>query len=251
MYSHPSSAFPFGIHPIRTIDDVERMALFAGLLPFFENPIAGFSIAEHTPEELWFQDEDGPWEWKGPLIGRGSLAYGKFLHGKACFVSLELFPHFLNVRLAAAPQLSETEECILQALEAHGSLLSHELKKLCGFTRPHSGRTNPIERVERAKAPRKRNGHTPSFDTLMARLQMAGRVCIADFAYKYDREGRRYGWGVARYTTPSLMYGDELPPAACAPDASLRLLTDRLHNVLPDVPIGAVERLLAVPAKRL
>ena len=75
---------------IRSMQDVENMAMKWGFLPFFECGITGFSIAEHTPSELWFSDEaDGPWEWKGPLIGQGNVAYGKFFNKKAGFVSLE------------------------------------------------------------------------------------------------------------------------------------------------------------------
>ena len=44
----------------------------------------------------------------------------------------------------------------------------------------------------------------------MARLQMAGYVVIADFEYKYDCQGNRHGWGVARYTTPEALYGSDI-----------------------------------------
>ena len=57
-------------------DAVRRL----GFLPFFKNEIPGFSIAEHTPLELWFSDaQDGPWEWKGPVARTGECVYGKFL----------------------------------------------------------------------------------------------------------------------------------------------------------------------------
>ena len=57
--------------PKALLDAVRRL----GFLPFFKNEIPGFSIAEHTPPELWFSDErEGPWEWKGPVARTGEGA---------------------------------------------------------------------------------------------------------------------------------------------------------------------------------
>lgn len=41
-----------------------------GILPFFVNKIDGFSIEEHTIDDLWWNGADGwkVWEWKGPII---------------------------------------------------------------------------------------------------------------------------------------------------------------------------------------
>jgi len=62
---------------------LEELILQVGFLPFFRNEISGFSVEEHTPRKLWFSNhEDGPWEWKGPVIRNGNCAYGKFLTGK-------------------------------------------------------------------------------------------------------------------------------------------------------------------------
>lgn len=61
-----------------------------GFLPLFKNEIQGFSVEEHTPSSLWFQDDvDGPWEWKGPIASSGQCVYGKFFNKKSGFVSLE------------------------------------------------------------------------------------------------------------------------------------------------------------------
>ena len=45
---------------------------------------------------LWFSDEEGPWEWKGPVIRNMNCAYGKLFNGKAGYVSLEWLPDFAN-----------------------------------------------------------------------------------------------------------------------------------------------------------
>ena len=84
--------------------EIEKAVLEVGMLPFFENDISGFSAAEHTPAELWFNDEqEGPWEWKGPIIQLGHTAYGKFFNRKAGWVALEWLPDLVNLRRAAYP----------------------------------------------------------------------------------------------------------------------------------------------------
>ena len=64
---------------IRTIDDLENAVMELGILPFFMNSIRGFSIDEHVDPGIWFTGNDGPWEWKGPVINDLKCAYGKFL----------------------------------------------------------------------------------------------------------------------------------------------------------------------------
>ena len=64
-----------------------------GIIPFFENPIVGFSIEEHTPPDCWFHDDFlGPWDWKIECVQSGDIAYGKFLWGgKAAFATVEVY----------------------------------------------------------------------------------------------------------------------------------------------------------------
>lgn len=48
---------------ITSYEELERLVLDMGFLPFFRNEIPGFSVEEHTPLELWFpdrEDKDGP-----------------------------------------------------------------------------------------------------------------------------------------------------------------------------------------------
>ena len=59
-----------------------------GFLPFFRNNIDGFSVEEHTDSRFWFvQDQEGPWEWKGPAAAGRQCAYGKLFENRAGFVS--------------------------------------------------------------------------------------------------------------------------------------------------------------------
>ena len=62
----------FAVQKLYSSDDLERLAVEMGFLPFFKNEIGGFSIEEHTPSERWFSDEnEGPWDWKGSVAQNG------------------------------------------------------------------------------------------------------------------------------------------------------------------------------------
>ena len=83
---------------IRKKEDLSEAVNQFGFLPFFANPIPGFSIEEHIDSRIWFTEEEGPWEWKGPVIRELGCAYGKFFEKKAAFISKEWFPDFANYR---------------------------------------------------------------------------------------------------------------------------------------------------------
>ena len=87
---------------IDSIDDLKMLIDELGFVPFFENEIEGFSIEEHMAPGHWYDDStDGfwdAWEWKGPVIRETQCAYGKFLRGKAMYISSKWFPDFANYR---------------------------------------------------------------------------------------------------------------------------------------------------------
>lgn len=130
-------------------------------MPFFKNTIEGFSIEEMTPPELLFGDdmENGPWQWKGPIISNWQSAYGKFFRGKAGYVSLEWLPDFMNWRRTVYPIDKESEDSrrILDMLVENESMLSKQLKIASGFslsrkrqnstlkTRPNQSSTKTME----------------------------------------------------------------------------------------------------------
>ena len=187
------------------VRDIASLVNQWGILPFFANEVEGFSIEENISPDYWFPREgEGVWEWKNEVMIEADCAYGKFYRGKACFVSMKCYPDMVNLRRSLYNPTAD-EQIILQTVEAEGSLLSPELKKRCGYTRPHRPRaTSAIERAAlhnapRAEAPRK------GFDTAIARLQMGGRLLTAGFEYNYSRSGERYGWSIARYCTPSII----------------------------------------------
>ena len=168
--------------------EIEKAVLEVGMLPFFENDISGFSVAEHTPAELWFNDEqEGPWEWKGPIIQLGHTAYGKFFNRKAGWVALEWLPDLVNLRRATYPLPPEDsqapERLIYEVLCLDRDVLSRDLKREVGLFGMKLKST---------------------FERYIAQLQMGLWACISDFEYNIDQHGNRYGWGVAEYSTPEV-----------------------------------------------
>jgi hypothetical protein len=153
---------------------------------------------------------------------RTGCAYGKLFRGKAGFVSAAWFPDFANWRrdgydfdarhdegLASGP-----DKLAYDILDAHESLLSKEWKRLGNFGK----------------------GGRKGFDTIVTRLQMQGYVVTADFEYQRDREGKAYGWGIARYATPERLFGEAFAGRVYArkPEASKRRMERHLADLLPD-----------------
>lgn len=203
-----------------------------GFLPFFANEIEGFSIEEHCPRELWFSDtQDGPWEWKGPVIRQGTI-YGKFFRNKAGYISKEWFADFANYRRdgydfdsrvdeGIAPRKDEEVYC---AIIKHGALLSKQLKAQCNY----------------------RKGGNTGFETVITRLQMQTYVDTSDFVYMTDKYGKTYGWGVAEYSTPERRFGYDAVTAAYKrdPKESFERIVRRLRTVLPAASEQAIRKII-------
>ena len=236
---------------IHNADDLERMVLKYGFLPFFKNPIEGFSIEELTSPELWFEDGvDGPWEWKGPVIRNWNCTYGKFFGGKAGYVSLEWLPDFANYRRSCyrfedAPPDSEgrnRERLVYDTVVAHESLLSKEIKDLCGFRKPKRRHLTQMEKLMTVEDKKMKDGE--GFETALTRLQMATWIVTADFEYRYDRQGRRYGWGVARYTTPEALFGDGIASPDRTAEESKARIYRHLRQILPSATESQLMRFI-------
>lgn len=224
---------------LRNPEQLEHLVLQLGFLPFFHNGVEGFSIEEMTPREYWFSQEvDGPWEWKTPVICGGLCAYGKFFDKKAGYVSLEWFSDFMNWR-RWNNSLTPTEMQMLQVVRDHESLLTHDLKKACGYISPSRSR---LEKM----AERKLHGEfrREAYETAISHLQMSTHCCIAGFEYKADRRGKPYGWGIARYTTPEVLYEDSLQPVSRSPKESYSRMLHHLSQLFPKSSEPHLRRLL-------
>lgn len=225
--------------PIRSMTDLEERAREAGFLPMFQSCVPGFSVYENTLR--FWSDDDGPWEWKGPIIREGRLAYGKFFQRKAGYVSLEWLPDFLNYRrskrLAPNEDLAALDEVVLQTIQSEGRVGIKELRQLLGFAKGR-GRRRPQDLVDDYHVDDK-----ISLDPILTRLQMEGRVVIADFTYSVDRRGNQYGWGLALYTTPELLYGNIRVPTTV--DESYTRMLDHLRQLLPMATDTQLKKILS------
>lgn len=237
---------------IHSQEQLEQLIQELGFLPFFYCGIPNFSVSAFTPAEYWFPDDsDGVWEWKGPVIIEGGFAYGKFFDNKAGFITMDWFPDFLNYRRSKY-KLTRQEKILLDTIKEHKSLLSKEIKKLCGYVKtrkPHAH--NPLEKILDAETDaiiKKKKPHKPSkesFDTAITRLQMSANVITADFEYQYDKEGKRYGWGIARYCTPEDYFGkDAFSVTESSPLESREHIFHHLKALLPDADDKQIIKIL-------
>ena len=217
---------------IRTRADLVRAVEQFGFVPFFKNRIQGFSLAEHAAPEVWFSDEEGLWEWKGPVIRETGCAYGKFFGGKAVYISREWFPDFANFRrdgydfdaLWEDGKARHADKALYELLEPHAPIPSRALKDLGGY----------------GKEGRK------GFDPSITRLQHLGYVLISDFVYDLDRQGKPYGWGVAEYSTPEKHLGRDFRRNVYrrTPEESFERVLNHLKEILPNAGEKALRQLL-------
>ena len=217
---------------IESMEDMAEAVEDFGFLPLFENSLPGFSIEEHASPKVWFPDDgEGVWEWKGPVIRETGCAYGKFFEKKAAFVSREWLFDLANYRRdgydyegffndGLAPY---GDKYLYDIVEAKGPLLSKELKRAGGYGK---------------------NGRK-GFDTSINRLQAQCFVVISDFVYQTDRFGREYGWGIAEYSTPEKLIGEELYRMyEKSPQESYERLLEHFKELLPRTPEEDIRRFL-------
>lgn len=217
---------------IRTKDDLVRAVNDLGFVPFFRNSIEGFSIEEHIDPKLWFGDEEGPWEWKGPVIRETGCAYGKFFEKKAVYISREWFPDFANYRRDGYDfdarfddeLASYQDKRLFDLVDANAPILSKNLKQLGNY----------------------RKGGNKGFDTVITRLQAECYVVISNFTYLTDKRGQEYGWGVAEYSTPERFMGSEFTQRVYqrTPEESYERIYDHLKEMLPDAAEARLKKIL-------
>ena len=217
---------------IRTKEDLIRAVKDLGFVPFFRNSIEGFSIEEHIDPKLWFGDEEGPWEWKGPVIRETGCAYGKFFEKKAVYISKEWFPDFANYRRDGYDfdarfddeLASYQDKRLFDLVDANAPILSKNLKQLGNY----------------------RKGGNKGFDTVITRLQAECYVIISNFTYLTDKRGQEYGWGVAEYSTPERFMGSEFTQRVYqrTPEESYERIYDHLKKMLPSAAEAKLKKIL-------
>lgn len=197
----------------------------AGLIPFFENIIPGYSIEELTPREYWFDGEEdtlGPWDWKIACVQSGDIAYGKFLlGGKAAFATFEVYRELVNWRRSRKEyQPSPDQQRVLDYLAEHGSVEMKDVRHLLGLKKSAA-------------------------DALMTRLQMQTRVITGDIARVYRGEDLHYnGWQVSTFCTPESLFEDSGSAPGHTPSESYEFLADIVRKNAPDASDAQIAKLL-------
>ena len=202
-----------------------------GFLPLLDSGIAGYSADEAVdPDCRYVLLDDGGWDWplwdwKGPIVTESDCVYGKFFNKKAGFVSRSWWPDLYNWRRHShpAPPPGSIEETILMTLREHGSMITRDLRRACGFTEPKM---------------------RSRFDGYVTRLQMACRIVTEDFVYPQDKHGKRYGWGWALLSTPEQLLGKEARHCDRTPEESLARMLDHLRRLLPRASEQQITRLI-------
>lgn len=226
---------------IKTKQDIINAIDEYGILPFFSNGIEGFSIEENCDPKVYFGEEPGIWEWKGPVIQESRCAYGKFFNKKAAFVSKKWFYDFANYRRDGYDfdaRLSDglvnyNEEFLYNIISSKHSILSKTAKAIGGYIKPR-------EKGRDTWVPRK------GFDTTITALQMKGYVLIIDFEYEVDKNNNFYGWGIARYSTPEEFYGKSFAKNCYkrSPEESYKRLYKQIKKINPKAKDYQIERFL-------
>ena len=213
---------------IRTAEDLAALTERLGILPYFTNPVPGWSVEENIDPAVWFTDREGPWEWKGPLARDRRVVYGKLVQKKAAFVSLSAFADLANYRRDGYDFEGRVDD----------GLVPWQDERLMAFLEKHG--------PSKSRAVRKGCGVTKGFDTALVRLEMQTFIIDQDFVYELDRTGRPYGWGVALLARAEDHLGEEIVNGAEAlsPAASLTRITHRLCCAMPDVDELLIRRVL-------
>ena len=199
-------------------ETMHDLILEYGIIAFFENPVPGFSVEDHTSADNWFHDDFlGPWDWKIECVQSGDIAYGKFLWGgKAAFATVEWYAELMNWRRSLEKyQPTADQRQVMDYLAEHGSIGIKEIRGLLG--------------VKKSAA-----------DALMTRLQMQCRVVTGDLRRVYRGPDLHYnGWQVSSFCTPeSLFCVDAIPGPGGFPFGEARTL-DVDHS-----PAESLERLV-------
>ena len=203
------------------------------LIPFFKNPIPGYSIEEHTAPDLWFTEESlGPWDWKIECVQSGDVAYGKFLWGgKAAFATVDVYRELMSWRRSQPKyQPSAEQRKVLDLMAGQGSVSVADVRKLLG--------------IKKSAA-----------DSLLGRLQMQTRVITGDIARVYRGPDLQYsGWQRSSFCAPEDLFEDMDFPfpgyhprtlrSSLSPEESLGFLMDTVRSAYGEIPDKVLLKML-------
>ena len=219
---------PFGIKVTDSLSMLEAIKT-CGIIPFFENPVTGFSIEEMTPPGSWFTDEDlGPWDWKVDVVQSGEIVYGK-----AAFATPEWYAHLRNWRLSQEKYKPTTEgRKVLKLIEKEGSCVSRQVRELLN--------------VKKSKS-----------DSVLANLMNGTRLIIGDIQRVYKGPNLEYkGWQTASYCTPESLFerpaedfgpwhiGGSTLKCDCTPEESYSKLRNHIKELFPEATEKQLDKII-------
>lgn len=212
-------------------ETMHDLILEYGIIAFFENPIPGFSIEDHTSPGNWFHDDFlGPWDWKIECVQSGDIAYGKFLWGgKAAFASVEVYRELMNWRRSRLSP-SSAEQQVLSLMQEQGSISIADIRKLLG--------------VKKSAA-----------DAVMTKLQYQARVVTGDIQRVYRGADLHYnGWQRSSFCAPEALFEDlDFPfpgfkprslQSSLTPEESLAFVRDVVLKHAGNVPEKLLNKML-------
>ena len=122
--------------------------------------------------------------------------------------------------------MTSGDKSLLDIVYSEKSLLSTELREMSGYGK---------------------NGQK-GFDRVITGLQMQTYVIAADFEYAVNKNGREYGWGIARYSSAESLFGAELIRSCYKyrPEESFAFILDRLKKSLPGVEEKKIIKLISI-----
>ena len=225
---------PFGIKVTDSALMLEAIKAY-GFIPFFENPLPGFSVEEMTPPNLWFTDENlGPWDWKVDVVQSGEIVYGKFLcGGKSAFATPEWYSHLRHWRHSQDRYKPSQEELkVLEFIHKEGSCVSRQVRELLG--------------VKKSKS-----------DSVLASLMNEARIIIGDIRRVYRGPNLEYkGWQTASYCTPESIFerpAEEFGPwriggstlkTDCTPEESRAKLIAHISELFPEATDKQIAKII-------
>ena len=169
---------------------------------------------------------EGIWEWRERLAARGDMAYAKVFQGRAGIISAEWYPRFANFRRDGYDFDARCDEGLVPARE----------KQLYGLIAQGITRADHLRAAYTGK----------SFESVAVRLQMQGYVIIRGFAYKQNRFGQPYGWGITDYMLPEERFGMAAIEAAYEedPQESWETILAQMLKICPDIGREAAEKFI-------
>ena len=212
---------------IRTREELVELVNEIGFLPFFRGNIEGFSLEENISYDAWYQGRWSgkihwdAWDWKGQVLQKRELVYGKFFKKKTGFISLELWPDFCNYRRDGYDfdarfddgLASYKDKGVMDYITGAGATLTRNIKDSLGY----------------------KKGGNKGFETVITRLQMETYVVPVNYEYSRRKNGDEYGWGNCRYDIAENYWGDKLCRSAYkrSPEESLDRLINHIRKQLP------------------